>query len=95
MRQSDAAEYWPLIKAWSEGKTLQHVARDGWRDFDPDQEYIFAVSPCNFRIKPEPRTCYVYWSLDGQEMTASSLPNLTIHVNGKQCFPIKVREVLE
>ncbi len=59
MTTQQAAELWPIIKAFSEGKTIQcrrdYVINDTWEDLD---------DPCfdatfKYRIKPEPRVIWV------------------------------------
>lgn len=67
MKQSEAKHFLPIIKAWSEGKTLQlwDSADKVWMDciIDPN----FTSKPELYRIKPEPRTqdVYVYFYPDG------------------------------
>jgi hypothetical protein len=90
MIQSDAAEFWPLIKAWSEGKTLQLNTNPVWIDI---KESSFAYSPDQYRIKPEPREFYIAVS-DYGVCGASDARD------GKPCYHkdisvIKVREVLD
>jgi hypothetical protein len=60
MKQSEAAEFWPLIKAWSEGKTLQMRVPgcDYWDDVRDGLDFCLAVN-C-YRIKPEPREVWVF-----------------------------------
>ena len=67
MKQSEAKHFLPIIKAWSEGKTLQlwDSTDKVWRDCTIDP--IFTSKPELYRIKPEPRTqdVYVYFYPDG------------------------------
>lgn len=54
MKQSEAAEFLPLLKAWSEGKTLQVKQVGGqWVDLDVDFNASLTSSPETYRIKPE------------------------------------------
>lgn len=57
MKQSEAAAFLPLIKAWSEGKTLQVKQIGGtWGDIDFNAS--LTSSPDTYRIKPEPIVRY-------------------------------------
>jgi hypothetical protein len=94
MKQSEAAAFWPLIKAWSEGKVLQMEASDGvWLDRD---ELKFDGHPSEYRIKPEPREFYIALSEYGpcgvstiNHGPSSFAPNFGVK------DVIKVREVIE
>jgi len=59
MKQSEAAAFWPLIKAWSEGKTLQ-ISRGGTNGVWDDLDFApnFNSPPEAYRIKPEPIVRY-------------------------------------
>jgi len=61
MKQSEAAKFLPLIKAWSEGKTIQSLSpiTDKWNDFDGEKHLNFDNKISSYRIKPEPRIFYV------------------------------------
>ena len=52
--RKEAKELLPVIKAWSEGKTLQHYSEEnGWIDW---LNFInFNEPPSTYRIKPEPK----------------------------------------
>ena len=54
MTREEAKELLPVIKAWSEGKTLQHYSEEnGWIDW---LNFInFNEPPSTYRIKPEPK----------------------------------------
>lgn len=56
MKQSEAAAFLPLIKAWSEGKTLQYFTGGKW----VDAIYPSFIWPAadRYRIKPEPIVRY-------------------------------------
>jgi len=63
MKQSEAAEFWPLIKAWGEGKQLQFNAHTSpceknnhWVDVS---DVSFSYLPRQYRIKPEPREFFL------------------------------------
>lgn len=69
MKQSEAAAFLPLIKAWSEGKTLQVRTSSNpvrWQDVDRHFDFHFQ-KPENYRVKPSSRTqdVYVYFFEDG------------------------------
>ncbi len=52
MTQPESKILWPIIKAWSEGKTIQFKVDDfdDWRDLaDPDPEWNGGLQ---YRIKP-------------------------------------------
>ena len=53
MKRTSAKELLPIIKAYSEGKTIQFFSNDkGW----VDKEYPnFSEEPYLYRIKPEPK----------------------------------------
>lgn len=53
MKRTSAKELLPIIKAYSEGKTIQFFSNDkGW----VDKEYLnFSEEPYLYRIKPEPK----------------------------------------
>jgi hypothetical protein len=52
MTREDAAKLWPIIKAYSEGKQVQHRVEPGaWADF---HEPSFRDPADRYRIKPEP-----------------------------------------
>lgn len=53
MTREEASKFAPIIKAYSEGKTIQFIGNDGkWHDFTcPD--VVFADNPEEYRIKPE------------------------------------------
>lgn len=55
MKQHEAKDFWPLIKAWSEGKTLQVFTDLGWADFINGDTAAFNREPSDYRIKPEPK----------------------------------------
>jgi hypothetical protein len=51
MNQSEAREMWPIIKAWSEGNTLE-VAGEPVKSH---RSIIFDGAPSIYTIKPEPK----------------------------------------
>lgn len=53
MTKQDAGKFWPIIKAYSEGKAVQfNRMPGGWNDIDnPD----FGGYVESYRIKPEPK----------------------------------------
>jgi hypothetical protein len=53
MKQSEAAQFLPLLKAWSEGKTLQYKCGCEW--YEPHDMLDFNLPISQYRIKPEPR----------------------------------------
>lgn len=53
MTREEAAELLPIIKAYSEGKTIQQISPTGWTDIE--NECFFIISPDRLRIKPEPK----------------------------------------
>lgn len=53
MTQKEAKIFAPIIKAYSEGKTIQFIGEDGkWHDFKCE-DVVFADNPSEYRIKPE------------------------------------------
>ena len=55
MKQSEAAAFFPLIKAWSEGKELQMLTDGVWYKATTPS---FVLPPEKYRIKPEPIVRY-------------------------------------
>ena len=51
MTREEAKELLPFIQAFAEGKTIQVLANDTWKD----EDYPFFGPLCQFRIKPEPK----------------------------------------
>ena len=91
MKQSEAAQFWPLIKAWSEGKTLQIKSHNGiWTDMD---EAKFDGVASDYRIKPEQREFYILLHPDYGVCGAGVFPVPSSTLYGTTA--IKVREVLE
>jgi hypothetical protein len=93
MKQSEAAAFWPLIKAWGEGKTLQRIQTKiaygqtisvDWCDV---KEIDSTLNPSQYRIKPEPREWYL--SVDKYDNVMGS------RTERNEYFTVKVREVLE
>jgi hypothetical protein len=86
MKQSEAAQFLPLIKAWSEGKTLQLKGTEGgWIDIN-NSEVNFTYPPSEWRIKPEPRECYIPEDVFAAYCSAGT---------GVRFNLIRVREVIE
>lgn len=56
MTRQRAAELWPVMKAFGEGRIIQCLNHGGgnWRDM-PDAPGWFDDIAYNYRIKPEPR----------------------------------------
>ena len=53
MTKDEAVVFAPIIKAYSEGKTIQFIGEDGkWHDFTCE-DVVFADDPEEYRIKPE------------------------------------------
>jgi hypothetical protein len=88
MKQSEASEFWPLIKAWGEGKTIQHNFLNKWEDFIPNSEWHITYSPPScYRIKPEPREWFLSIDHEGHVMGARTESN--------DYFTVRVREVTD
>lgn len=53
MTQEEAKELWPIIQAYSEGKTIEYLTpRDKWIELE-DPGFNYDAS--RYRIKPEPK----------------------------------------
>lgn len=53
MTRDEATKFAPIIKAYSEGKTIQYVGNDdNWHDFETE-DVVFCGNPEEYRIKPE------------------------------------------
>ena len=90
MKRERAAELWPIIKAFSEGKTVQVFTTDDkrWKDLTNPR---FNNDYAEYRIKPEPREFYVYVTKNGGTF-------VSVHgdISTRQSTEvIKVREVDE
>lgn len=64
MKQSEAKDFLPLIKAWAEGKELQIKWGNGW---ETEDNLGFQNPVSEYRIKPEPRVVkgYAVFPKDG------------------------------
>lgn len=53
MTRKEVKELLPIIKAFCDGKTIQHldIIKDKWEDID---EFVYHGSVKSYRIKPEP-----------------------------------------
>jgi len=51
MTRDEAKELLPVLKAYSEGKTIQQITEHGYADIE--DECFFLMHPDNYRIKPE------------------------------------------
>lgn len=52
-----------IVKAWAEGKPLQHFYLGEWND-RADQDAELGLSTALYRVKPEPRT-FEFWISQG------------------------------
>jgi len=68
MNREQAAQVWPLVKAYGEGKALQYRAKfieygegEGWSDMPVHEERCmqFPREDYEYRIKPEPAEGWV------------------------------------
>ena len=56
MRLADIEQYWPMLEAARQGKTIQRFSNDKWWDCDPHNSSVrFGDDWSKYRIKPEPR----------------------------------------
>lgn len=85
MKQSEAKEFWPLIKAWSEGATLEY--RDGDDGWSEARDLEFSLSVECYRIKPEPKlrawkhnNCPIGARFAGMHGCSEALPSLITSV---------------
>lgn len=96
MNREQAAQVWPLVKAYGEGKALQYRAKfieygegEGWSDMPVHEERCmqFPREDYEYRIKPEPREFWVQPAMnrDGYDIVTKCVTT--------NCF--KVREVLD
>lgn len=54
MTREEAKYFWPIIKAYSEGKTIEYLLSEGrWADVTED--FLFDNSHEKYRIKQEPK----------------------------------------
>lgn len=54
MTQEEAKHFWPIIKAYSEGKTIQYLLPEG-RWVDVHENFLFDNSHERYRIKQNPK----------------------------------------
>ncbi len=54
MTREEVKKLLPIIKAFCDGKTIQHldIIKDKWEDID---EFVYHGSVKSYRIKPEPK----------------------------------------
>ena len=53
MNRKEALELLPIIKAFSEGKTIEQKCAESWVEIDEDCDFHFPAN--SYRIKPEPK----------------------------------------
>jgi hypothetical protein len=90
MDKTNAAQFFPLVKALAEGKTIQFLdnASNIWVD---KSEIIFNCEPNCYRIKPEPRTFWITIDHLQNNMVWCHPPRIKL---SDGCEIIKVQEVL-
>lgn len=80
MKQSEAKEFWPLIKAWSEGATLEHCnIADEWCEA---QNMGFTDPFDRYRIKPTPTPKLRAWKVDEIPIGAAIRPKANSNSRG-------------
>lgn len=56
MTREEAKKLLPIIQAYIEGKTIQRLISDTWKDVDDTNIKLhLTASPSHYRIKPEPK----------------------------------------
>lgn len=95
MTREDAAKLWPIIKAWSEGKTIQQ--RGSYAKWHDVRGPNFRAPADHYRIKPEPVEC---WAVIAEGATRPLTVHSTRHeavLGTNPSYPrvIKLREVQE
>jgi len=81
MNKDNAAQFLPLVQALAEGKVIQELSGNTWKDIEAT---AFNRDPAFYRIKPEPRRIWVneYASGNGieyhtkEEAISNALPNI-------------------
>lgn len=53
MNRKEAAELFPIIKAFSEGKVIEQKCAESWVEVDENCDFHFPAN--SYRIKPEPK----------------------------------------
>jgi len=98
MNREQAAQVWPLVKAYGEGKALQYRAKfieygegEGWSDMPVHEERCmqFPREDYEYRIKPEPREFWIEPSIGAVQRTTEG------HGYEKDSGWVKVREVTD
>lgn len=94
MIQSEAAKFLPILKAWSEGKTIQwrNPANHFWYDVATGAVVQFDQSPSEYRIKPEPREYWLLFDENKQVRCVTEEPTKTGLIAG--WYQVHVKEVI-
>jgi hypothetical protein len=85
MNKDNAKDYLPLVQAMADGKDIEY--KDFADVWSIKSEINFSDEPDKYRIKPEPRECYVAFGNSFATPIAVS--------SGHRDGYVKVREVIE
>lgn len=78
MDREQAVKYLPIIQAFAEGKTVQHLKQDGtWKDIDNPGFYRNNA----YRIKPEPRKVWIAEYTNGSFSVHTDLGMIATNVS--------------
>ena len=97
MKQSEAAQFWPLIKAWADGKELQWLVDGKWIALSKHTSYDFGMGSGSYRIKPAPRGWFLAVDPSGDVRGAYSTSEEAnaFCLSRFGCTVVMTREVLE
>ncbi len=93
MKQSEALQFIPLLKAWGEGKTIQikDSTTGRWGDSPVGGAIAFSLRIANYRVKPEPAYVWVVVSPEGRASAATVCEDIGIRWLGEAAFNKVIR----
>jgi len=92
MNKDNAAQFLPLVQALAEGKVIQELSGNTWKDIEAT---AFNRDPAFYRIKPEPRRIWVNeYELDATVFESKEHATSAAHQSARR-IAIEYREVIE
>ena len=82
-----------IVKAWAEGKKLQHFYLGEWKD-RADQDAELGLGTALYRVKPEPRTFELWASPDGKNIIQYVAPGSEHYYIQSGWTIINVKEIV-
>ena len=93
MNKDNAKDYLPLVQALADGKTIQYSASlisPAWADREKPNFYS---EPEYYRIKPEPRECWIRFGANDVILQTARDEN-NAHIKEIDGF-VRMREIIE